>query len=208
MIYFVLLLNDFLLVFKTTPKGTGSSFGIHVWWMGLRHGRFFNLPLSDSLVLFLQILSSLMALLILLTTLVFSIRKKDRKLLSEAPYIDAFRVGAGIYIGCFLLMNTVDYRLIFLVFTIPQIVAWLRDKEKDISLVTKITLAVMVFSLWSTFVARFFGRNTTFLMEEFTNWILLAGLLYLFFSSLPDWFRDYLRRPFSGIRNINKQAME
>ncbi len=205
-IYFAFSFNDFMLVFKTTPKGVGSSFGINVWWMGLRHGRFFNLPLSDSIVLFLKILSYAAALLILLSTMVISVRKKDRKLLSEAPYIDSFRVGASIYMGCFLLMNTIDYRLIFIVFVIPQIVAWLREKEKDIALVSKITLAAMLFSLWSTtFVKRFLGRNITFLMEEFTNWIMLAGLLYLFFSSLPDWFRDYLRLPFSRI--YNKQSL-
>lgn len=207
MIYIVLSLNDFMLVFKTTPKGVGSSFGINVLWMGLRHPRFFNLPLSDSFVSLLQLLSYMVALLILVATLVISMRREDRKLLSEAQYIDAFRVGAGIYIGCFFLMNTIDYRLIFLVFTIPQIVAWLRDKGKDISFVTKITLAAMVFSLWNAFVMHYLGRKITFLMEEFTNWIMLAGLLYLFFSSLPVWFREDLRRPFLGINHINKHTI-
>lgn len=206
-LYGILSFEDFMHVYQTTPKSVGSSFGINVWWMGLRHSRFFNLPISDSLTLYLKVLSYTIAVLILAVTLFFSMRKKDNRLLSEAQYIDAFRVGAGIYIGCFLLMNTHDYRLIFLFFTVPQIVAWMRDKDKDISFASQITLAAMLFSLWSFFVMGFIRLKATFLMEEFCNWIMLAGLLYLFFCSLPDWFRDYLRHPFSSINRVNKHAM-
>lgn len=201
-IYAALSFNDFIRVYSTTPKLVGSSFGINIWWMGLRHGRFFNLPLSDSLALSLKIFSYVTALLTLAVTLFLSMRNKENRLLSEAQYIDAFRVGAGIYIGCFLLMNTHDYRMIFLIFTIPQIVAWLREKKRDISLVSKTTLAAMMFSLWSFFVMHFLGRKITFAMEEFSNWIMLAGMLYLFFASLPEWFRNYLRRPSSRIQGL------
>ncbi len=199
-IYAILSLNDFIQVYRTTPKLVGSSFGINVWWMGLRHSRFFGLPVSDSLALFLKAISYTLAFLILAATLYFSMRQKNAGLYGQQEYIDAFRVGAGIYIGCFLLMNTHDYRLIFLIFTIPQFVAWLRDKEKGILLAPLITLTAMLFSLWSFFVMRFLGRKLTFAMEEFSNWIILSGLLYLFFASLPDWFKDCLRRPFSQIK--------
>jgi len=146
--------------------------------------------------------------MILAGTLFFSMRREDNRLLSEARYIDAFRVGAGIYIGCFLLKTTHDYGLIFLLFTIPQLVAWMRDNDKVISLVAKTTLAAMVFSLWSFFVMHFLGRKLTFLMEEFSNWVVLAGLLYLFFSSLPNWFREYLQRPLSKISFFTAHATE
>lgn len=207
-LYVVLSINDIMQVIHTTPqKLVGSSFGLNIWWMGLRHPRFLNLPISDSLAMFLKVLSYIVAFMILAVTLFFSLCRMDNRKFCEAQYIDAFRVGAGIYIGCFLLKNTHDYGLIFLLFTIPQIVVWVRDKDKGISFVSQITLAAMLFSLWSFFVMHFLGRKLTFLMEEFSNWIMLAGLLYLFFSALPGWFRDYLRRPFSGINRIDKHAM-
>lgn len=207
-IYILLTLNDIMQVIHTTPqKIVGGSFGINNWWMGLRHPRFVNFPISDNVALFLKVFSYVSALLILILTLFSSMRRKYNRILSDALYIDAFRVGAAIYISCFLLKNTHDYGLIFLLFTIPQLVAWLRDRGKDISTISMFTLAAMIFSLWSFFVMRFLGRSLTFLMEEFSNWIMLAGLLYLFFASLPDWFRDYLRRPFSGINCINKDTM-
>ena len=208
-LYLVFSFNDIIQVIHTTPqKLVGSSFGINVWWMGLRHPRFLNLPISNSLALFLKVFSYITATMILAGTLFFSMRREDNRLLSEARYIDAFRVGAGIYIGCFLLKTTHDYGLIFLLFTIPQLVAWMRDNDKVISLVAKTTLAAMVFSLWSFFVMHFLGRKLTFLMEEFSNWVVLAGLLYLFFSSLPNWFREYLQRPLSKISFFTAHATE
>jgi hypothetical protein len=194
-LYAVLSFNDFLQVYQTTPKLPGSSFGINVWWMGLGNKRFFNLPISESLALFLKIFSYFLAFLILSATLYLGIRRKDDGHYSNGGYLDAFRVGACIYIGCFLLMNTHDYRLIFLIFTIPQLVEWLRDKEKGISFIPLLTLISMIISLWSAFIMHFLGRNLTFIIEEFANWIVLADLLFLLFASLPEWFSDYLHSP-------------
>jgi hypothetical protein len=195
-VYALFSLTDIMYVFKTTPKTVGSTFGINVWWMGLGHPRFFNIPLSDNMAFTLKVISYAAASLILAAALIINMRKKHSKLLSEGQYIDSFRAGASIYIGCFLLMNTIDYRLMFLVFAIPQIVEWLRAKEKDISSIAFIALAAMGVSLWSFFIMRFLGRNITFVMEEFCNWIMLACMFYLFIASLPDWFSEYLRRPF------------
>jgi hypothetical protein len=212
--YVIFSLDDLIQVYKSTPQLVGSSFGINVWWKGLRHSRFLALPVSDSLMHLLKVSSYILAFLIISTTLFFSSRQNKYELFRGGEYIDAFRVGAAIYIGCFLIINSHDYRLIFLIFTIPQIVAWLRNSIKDISafrgkekgilLVPLITLLAMIFSLWSFFIMRFLGRKITFLMEEFSNWIILTGLLFLFFSSLPDWFSNYLYRPFSLMRRFNK----
>jgi hypothetical protein len=194
-LYGIFSFNDFKQVYQTTPKLVGSSFGINVWWMGLGHSRFFNLPVSESLTGFLKIFSYALVFLILSATLYLGMLRKVAGHYSHGRHLDAFRVGAGIYIACFLLMNTHDYRLIFLIFTVPQLAAWLRDKEESISFVPLITLLSIVFSMWSAFVMRLLGRNLTFVMEEFLNWIILAGLLYLIFASLPDWLVGALRRP-------------
>lgn len=202
LLYALFSLNDFLLVYKTTPKLSGSSFGINVWWMGLRSSRFFGLPISDDLAFVLRIFSTVTAFVILAVTLYKSVQREGSPM-SDVPYIDEFRVGAAIYIGCFLLMNTHDYRLIFLVFTVPQVVSWMRSADRDISIVSRLTLPVMIFSLWSSFIMHFLGRRITFVMEESCNWVLFAGLLYLFFSSLPAWLRNYVGRPFSKIKLSN-----
>ncbi|MEW6714448.1 MAG: hypothetical protein AB1306_05090 [Nitrospirota bacterium] len=195
-IYALFSFNDFMQVYKTTPKLVGSSFGINVWWMGLRNSRFFALPISDNLAVYLKTISYILAFLISLSSLLLSMRLKNSNRYNEGQHLDAFRVGASIYIGCFILMNTHDYRLIFLLFTIPQLIAWLGKKGEDTSLAPLVTLAAMLLSLWSFFIMHFLGRKTTFVIEEISNWIMFTGLLYLFFSSLPDWFKGYIRQPF------------
>jgi hypothetical protein len=193
-LYALFSFDDFLQVYKTTPKLVGSSFGINVFWRGLSHKRFLNLSISESLATALQVFSYALAITIVAVTVILGVRRKDPGL-SQGQYIDAFRVGACIYAGCFLLMNTHDYRLIFLIFTVPQLIVWIKKRGNSLVSLPLMTLAAMMFSMWHFFVMRFLGRKITFVMEEFSNWIMLAGLLYLFVSTLPEWFKDYIRRP-------------
>jgi hypothetical protein len=206
-LYALLTLNDLYYVYTTTSKGVGTSYGLNVWWKGIGHRRFFNLPVSESMKLFLQILSYMLAITLITATSYLSIRQKNYGTYRQGRYIDAFRAGAGIYIGSFLVMTNNDYRLIFMIFTVPQLVAWLSDKEKGLPRAPLVTLTAMFFSLWSFFIMRFLGRNITFVMEEFANWVMLAGFIYLLFSSLPDWFKDYLRRLFSFKKRYKSQSI-
>jgi hypothetical protein len=202
--YAVLSLNDLIQVYHTTPKLAGSSFGMNVWWRGLNHSRFLDLHLPDNVIHVLRVLSYVMVILIFAGTLFHSLRIKDVSRFSQGAYLDAFRAGAGIYIGCYIVINNMDYRLIFLIFTIPQLVSWLYATGKSFSLVPLFTLSAMFFSLWSTFTMRFLGRKVTFILEEISNWLILTGLLYLLLASLPDWLRNFPRQPFSITGSINK----
>ncbi len=205
-LYGILSLDDFMHVFSTTPKLVNSSHGINVWWMGIRHPRVFAIPLSESAIFFFQVTTYVISILILVTSIFLSTCKSVSSHLKHGLHLDAFRMGAGIYTGCFLTMNTHDYRLIFLIFTIPQLVEWFQKSGKKILSVPTITLAAMSISLWNAFIMRFLGRPATFVIEEFCNWIMLATLLYLLFVSAPEWFLSYLRRPISFISNCKRNA--
>ena len=199
-VYLLLTSVDTMRVYSTTPQLPGTSMGMNVWWLGLNNRRFFDLHLTESVILYCKVASYLMVFLISASALFFGLKNRDADRLSRGEYLDAFRVGAGIYIGCFIVIINADYRLLFLIFTIPQPVAWARAGKKRFSPVPLITLAAVNFSLWNSFFMRFFGRKPTFIMEEFSNWVILAGLLYLLFSSLPGWFRNYVSRPFSSLK--------
>lgn len=206
-VYGIISLNDFMQVYKTTPKLVNSSFGMHVWWMGIQHGRVFAVPLSENSIMIFRTASYVISLLIVAAALFLGIRKCSADYKS-GKHLDAFRVGTGIYIACFLLMNTHDYRLIFLIFTVPQLVEWLRVKKKGILNIPLITLISIVTSMWNAFIMRFLGRKMTFVIEESCNWIILACLLYLFFASSPAWFIDHIRRPLSSITRHGKQPAD
>lgn len=202
-VYLILTFKDMLLVYSGSAKLPGSSFGMNVWWMGLNHPRFLKLGLAENIIHLCSILSFVMVFMVFVWALLSGLRISDTDRFRKGEHLDGFRAGAGIFIFSFVVINNMDYRLIFLLFTIPQLVSWAYDREKGFSMLPLVTLLAMLFSLWSTFIMRFLGRKATFVLEEFANWVVLAGLLYLFFVSLPGWFSNYLRRPFSRIAFLN-----
>lgn len=206
LLYSLLSLDDLKQVFSTTPKLVNSSFGINVWWMGIRHPRVFAMPLSETAVMLFQIFTYTAALFIVGTALFSGTCRRRPDYIEHGEHLDAFRMGVGIYAGCFLLMNTHDYRLIFLIFTIPQLIAWFLKSGKKVLSIPGITLIAMGFSLWNAFIMRFLGRPATFVIEESSNWLMLATLLYLLFASSPKWLSDYLSYPFSFIPGCRKTS--
>ena len=197
-VYLLLTAADTARVYNTTPQLPGSSMGMNVWWLGLNNRRFFNLHLSDDIILYCRVLTYAVTFMTVLLTAFFSMKQKYRGF-TQGEHLDAFRVGAAIYIGCFVMIINADYRLIFLIFTIPQLVSWLRVNGQKLNPVPLITLCATIITLWSSFIMHFLGRNPTFIIEESCNWIIFGGFLYLLFASLPDWFSSYLQRPFSRV---------
>jgi hypothetical protein len=56
----------------------------------------------------------------------------------------AYWVGTGIYIGTFLLARNFDYRLVFLLLTLPQLLAWRPHR----SVLTGATVAAIAATVW------------------------------------------------------------
>jgi hypothetical protein len=204
-IYALITLDDLKQIYLIQPQNSKSSYGLNVFWKGLTHPRLLNLHLSNDVIMIFKILSYIFLILIFVGAFMLSLRVYNLSRFKHRDHIDAFRTGAGIYIGCFLLGSNYDQRLMLLIFTIPQLVSWLHDKGKGISFAPLVTLLAIVLSLWSFFITRFLGSKATFLLEEFANWVILATLLYLFFASLPDWLSTDLRRLFyrTTRQNVN-----
>src|SRR5262249_43789503 len=103
----------------------------------------------------------------------------------DGSHIDNFRAGAGTYVGTFFLGNNWCYRLMFLIFTIPQLLSWNNDAgRRVVSLIALICIIVSCWSLWS------FSPDTPVILtaiDETANWVLLASLLYLLMSTTPTF---------------------
>lgn len=194
-LYLLFTLTDLQQIFLTTPKIAKSSYGLNVLWMGLTHPRILNLQLSDNVIMTARIFSYVLLVVVFIGAIHLSLKTHNDGRFKQGQHLDAFRVGAIIYIGCFVIGNNFDYRFTFLIFTIPQLVSWLHTKDNKYSKVPLITLLAIVFSCWNYVVKRFIGMKAGFVLEEISNWIVLSGLLYLFLSSAPAWFNDYLRLP-------------
>jgi hypothetical protein len=95
----------------------------------------------------------------------------------DNSYIASFRAGAGIYLGTFLLGNSWAYRLIFLIFIVPQLVVWIKT-DPSRKLVAVITLLMVITSSCPTWI-------NSGILDEIFNWLLFTTLFYLMMSSLP-----------------------
>ena len=186
-VYFIFTLNDMLHVFSTTNKGDDWSYGWAVIPL-LLHNRF---GIRNPAVQVVFLIGALLALLAM-AALAFHHRPGTIKAPSNLRNQQAFWLGAGIYAGTFLLGNNWDYRLIFLLFTIPQLAEWAQQKIGFFTSLVRITLGALVLSCWYLIFIKWFsffkyGHQLAYLIDESANWILFAGLVYLFVYSLPDW---------------------
>lgn len=184
--YVVFNWEDMMHIFSDTQKGADVSYGVSVLptkllpYLGNYHG-------TVKLVLYLIAIG----LILVLGYLAF--RNKDQIVADNSNQLSMFRLGAGIYLGTFLLGNNWDYRLMFLIFAIPQIVGWAKDHTGFTSLVAKICVVTIFASFWYLEIWRISeyagmaGRVVSFLLDECMNWALFAGLIYLYIKSLPAY---------------------
>ena len=195
LIYVAATFRDFRLVEAGALKGATISYGFNVLHTSVR-----DYFLSTTTGTWLEGVS----LAALVVIFVLALRTRGWRFPSQndinQEHLDAFRMGAAIYIGTFLLGNNWDYRLMFLLFTIPQLVQWTRAPANHLRQGARITLLLIMASYWLQFFFRFahllpYGGNILFVVDEMANWTALAGLLYLLPRSAPRWM---LRRAPAG----------
>jgi hypothetical protein len=108
----------------------------------------------------------------------------------ETQYLDGYRLGCSLFIGTFVLGTTYAYKLTFLLFAIPQMLAWIKSKNK-LSLPS--SLAILGF-LASLYLLR---NPATFIVSQIIFWFLLIYFVYGFSLSLPKWVKLTIHSAFS-----------
>jgi hypothetical protein len=119
---------------------------------------------------------------------------------AAAPNLDAFRLGAGIFAGSFLLGKNFDYRLIFLLFAVPQLLEWTRGAERDRRWVSALTLGVMHIALWQQLWkpllvpaegAAWWSAALPTLLEQAAKCATFSGCAYLLAATAPVWLGEW-----------------
>jgi hypothetical protein len=107
-------------------------------------------------------------------------------------------MGALIYMGTFLLGNNWDYRLAFLIFTIPQLSQWIFSLHGIPRWSAVGVFVCVLISCWFIFIdyqaILTFGHTYELelnVFEEIINWALFGGLAHLFMASAPQWFQTF-----------------
>jgi hypothetical protein len=166
-----------------TPRGALENYGVGV--ISFRVYEITNSRLIGNLViipLFIFLYLSMIFILYLVS------RYKGNLAVGDTRFIDAFRIGALIYLATFIQGNSFNYRLIFLIFTVPQIVIWAQT-QADLHIAAYGTIALLVASCWGMVLTQLMPINLAFALDEIANWALFGALLYLFMVSSPDWIR-------------------
>ena len=102
-----------------------------------------------------------------------------------------------IYIGTFLLNSNWNYRLIFLILTLPQLSSWSFWKGR---LGLNVRLSIFgIFMASVTYPIGIFFKEKPALylaivITQVPYWLIFITLLYLFFLTMPQWLKDYIRR--------------
>jgi hypothetical protein len=151
--YCILLRNEIRAVRAAVSTTDWDSYGIAVNWLEME--RLMHNPLLSKLVCY-AVIGAMIVLCVLLP-----VRPRDAQdAAADQLHIDAFRMGASIYIGTYLLGSNFDYRLMFLLFTIPQLTQWLSNSDSRLRRVARITFACAMYSLWSMFFLRLLNAVT------------------------------------------------
>lgn len=187
-LYGVLFYNDLYLIKSATPMTYQGTYGIYT--LGLAASM-----VNENLGRIINILSVIMVIAGI-GIVVHSIRTR-RLFLNEkiSNYLDGFRMGSGIFLGTFLLGTNYSYRLIFLIFTIPQLVEWVEMDLTFLSSLAKIALLAILLSLWGNFAIQAMNglllfKTVVFIGIKLSHWFAFFSLVLLFIVSLPNKLRN------------------
>lgn len=212
--YFVTTLNRMIFIFNNTKKGSDLSYGVSVFPAYLNQlvkmdevkntSVFFYqiVYFMNELVVRFPYITYLIAIIVIVIFLLLGFAHQNDFKNLDRRNLRAFWIGAGIYIGTFLLGNNWDYRLIFLLFTIPQLGDWAMGRDKQTANITRFVLVMLFLALWYLVInetmAHFslLGSYISTLLDQAVDWGLFAGLIYLFGFSMPDWIHDEINRLF------------
>lgn len=194
LLYSYATFRDLALISEGTPRGVFLSYGMNVFWMDLAE-------LDKSQGANAKVMSYLL-LIVIVVLASYALFDRDESLekQSEGMSLDAFRAGAGIYLATFLIGNNWDYRLIFLIFTLPQLVLWSQRKD-FIAWLARTIIAAILISFWHMFIVKLFrpitdGYRLAFKLDELANWLVFAGLAWLSLRSAPLWVKELVMKLF------------
>jgi hypothetical protein len=205
--YLVFSVDSLKASWQLTWRSTDISYGVYIIFDLLHdYVRFYLLQIvpENQIQAVLAILPHLTAFVVLAGMFFLAIRQKISFPISSERNLVAFRVGAAIYVGTFLLGNNWNYRLAFLIFLIPQLSQWLFASPRKHRWMYWGMFAVIFVSCWNMLIGyaflKIFPGDYEFrllIFDEVANWGVFAGLAFLLFASAPAWFRSLSWNPFA-----------
>ena len=118
--------------------------------------------------------------------------RSDETTVASASLV-ALHVGALIYLGTFAVANNFDYRLVFLLLTLPQLVAWACVPAHRLSRLALATLVAIIALLWVGSLSQWLN-----LWDELASWAV-AGLLAAVVAATVPGLDSVRKSVFGGV---------
>ncbi len=195
-VYVIPNFPSFKLVSQATPRSTKLSYGGKVIFDIIFKipEKYFDVNLDSNMANYMDKVKLLIFILIISLVFVLAyllVKRREtwyQNINTPGIYkkLDAFRIGASIYIGTFLIGNNWDYRLVFLLFTVPQILVWLKTPPR----LTSISGLALMGIILTTWLSRYTVQ--VYLLDELINWLLFVFFTYTLILTLPKWLKSYL----------------
>jgi hypothetical protein len=100
---------------------------------------------------------------------------------ADTPTRLAFYAGSMIFLGTFAIGNNFDYRLVFLLLTLPQLFDWVTDQPRDPrGWLAEVAAVVVLSLLWIGALS-----EPLMLMDELVTWAAVGLLVALLAASVP-----------------------
>jgi len=118
-----------------------------------------------------------------------------------------FWAGIAIYLGSFVgLSSNYDYRLVFVIMGVPQLIKWSGAADGWIKWSARIMIGALVFSTWSILMFNHAGGIDSFRfraiywVDQTCKWLIFANGFCLLLATLPGWFpwRTFAKEPASA----------
>jgi hypothetical protein len=200
-IYALVTLQDIRTIRQVLPHSTYFSYGSDVGvravtaWLAAHHASLATLvqPGTERLVRW-----SLVAVAVALAVVIARWWKPP----SDRHDVQAFFAGVAIFAGTFLLEFNFDYRLVFLLLTVPQLLRWARTSRFAV-----IAGATLVLTLWLSEVLSYGYRRQQYPLpyDELLTWALFVMLLGMAGAMMLPRLAD-LRGGRAGLRRSPRTA--
>lgn len=154
-----------------------------------------NWPIPLNLVVSIAAFS-----LLVVCAIGYGMRLRARLGAAGTPFsLAAFRIGSATYLGSFLIGSSFDYRLIFLILTIPQLVSWVQSATAGPRRLALGQLILVILLQWSqawrsTMTSATGSSSYGLVLDELLTWLSWVGLAVLTLLTLPDWLVPRSRR--------------
>jgi hypothetical protein len=189
--YIALTFDDVMTLLRTTEHGLHISYGSSVLFANMDRLCTGVVPGRDPYGGYVQVEGWATAALALVIAFLWLRCVVNVSALSDGRYLSAFRAGAAIYVGTYLAGHNWEYRLVFLLLVLPQLLDWAANTAAG--RLPRLTLAVILVTMWSALPLQWMASRTQLsqaaMARELFNWLLFAILAYLLVATLPDWLR-------------------